>query len=285
LAIMLDLESIRLFVLAVDLGNLTRAAEVAGTVQPAVSQRLKQLEAAVGHRLLERTPRFVRPTTEGDAFLAKARALLAAHDDALRFAELPPVRLALGLNDHAIGADLDLVIKRVTASLPAHATLEVRLGMAQPIRAAFDDGALDAIVIRRVGGGGEGEVLGQDPLGWRASGDCRWRPGEPVPLATLGPPCGLRAAAIRRLEQAGLPWREAFVGGSCAALLAAVQAGLGIAPMGAAASGRMPDRGPELGLPSLPPSDIVMFARTGSPAASSAARALHGAVRSTLTGR
>src|SRR3712207_2866298 len=140
MAIMLDLGSVRLFVLAVDLGSLTRAAEVAGTVQPAVSQRLKQLEAAVGHRLLERTPRFVRPTAEGDAFLAKARALLAAHDDALRFAELPPVRLALGLNDHAIGADLEAVIKRVTASLPAHATLEVRLGMAQPLRAAFDEG-------------------------------------------------------------------------------------------------------------------------------------------------
>ena len=43
---MLDLESVRLFVLALEFGNLTRAAEAAGTVQPAVSARLKALEAA-----------------------------------------------------------------------------------------------------------------------------------------------------------------------------------------------------------------------------------------------
>ena len=45
---MLDLESVRLLVLVADLGNLTRAAAAAGTVQPVVSQRLKSLEAALG---------------------------------------------------------------------------------------------------------------------------------------------------------------------------------------------------------------------------------------------
>ena len=81
---MLDLASVRLFILAVEFGNLTRAAEAAGTVQPVVSARIKGLEAALGRRLLERTPRFVRPTKEGMAFLPKARALMAAHEDAAR---------------------------------------------------------------------------------------------------------------------------------------------------------------------------------------------------------
>ena len=85
----------------------------------------------------------------------------------------------------------------------------------------------------------------------------------PVPLATLGPPCGVRAMAIRQLEAARRPWREAFVGGSCAALLAGVRAGLGVAPMGRVASGAMPDHGPRLGLPALPSSEIVLFARAG----------------------
>lgn len=65
---MLDLESVRLFVLVVDLGSLTRAAEAAGTVQPVVSQRLKALEAALGRKVLERTPRFVRLTQDGAIF-------------------------------------------------------------------------------------------------------------------------------------------------------------------------------------------------------------------------
>ena len=59
---MLDLASVRLFILAVEFENLTRAAEAAGTVQPVVSNRIKGLEAALGRKLLERTPRFVCQT-------------------------------------------------------------------------------------------------------------------------------------------------------------------------------------------------------------------------------
>lgn len=40
---MLDLESARLFVLAAEYGNLTRATEATATIQPVVSQRIKAL--------------------------------------------------------------------------------------------------------------------------------------------------------------------------------------------------------------------------------------------------
>ncbi|MBP0651994.1 LysR family transcriptional regulator, partial [Mycobacterium tuberculosis] len=66
---MLDLESVRLFVLAAEYGNLTRAAEAAGTVQPVVSQRLKALEARLDRKLIDRTPRYVRLTADGAVFL------------------------------------------------------------------------------------------------------------------------------------------------------------------------------------------------------------------------
>src|SRR4051812_41901074 len=81
---MLDLNAVKLFVLTADFGGLTRAAEVAGTVQPVLSQKIKALEAALGRKLLERNPRFVRVTEDGAAFLERARALLAAHDAAVQ---------------------------------------------------------------------------------------------------------------------------------------------------------------------------------------------------------
>jgi DNA-binding transcriptional LysR family regulator len=160
--------------------------------------------------------------------------------------------------------------------------IELRLGMSQHVRAAFDDGELDAAIIRREAGGSDGEVLGSDPLGWRSAGD-EARSDEPLPLVTLGAPCGVRAAAIRHLDAAHQRWREAFTGGSCAALVAAVRAGLGVAPMGAVASGRLTDAGPRLGLPVLPSSEIVMFVRASSPAAAIGARALDAAVRTVLS--
>jgi len=279
---MLDLESVRLFVLAAEFGNLTRAAEAAGTVQPVVSQRLKALEAALGRRLLERTPRFVRPTPDGAAFLDRARALLAAHDQAVQFAPSPAVRFAVGLSEHAVGVGLEGVLRRVRAALPAGAAVEVRTGQSQPLRVAFDAGEIDAVVIRRETGGSEGEVLGTDPLGWRAADSAQLRPGEPVPLATLGPPCGVRAAAIRALERERMAWHEPFLSGGCAALLAGVRAGLGVAPMGRAASGGVPDAGLALGLPPLPISEIVLLGRASSPGLAAALRALGAGVRAGL---
>jgi DNA-binding transcriptional LysR family regulator len=281
---MLDLESVRLFILVVDLGNLTRAAEAAGTVQPVVSQRLRSLEAAVGRKLLERTPRFVRLTPDGTVFLAKARALLAAHDDATVFADAPAATFALGASDHATGASLEQVMRVVRSCLPSQAVIEVHLGMSHHIRGLYDAGELDVAIVRRENGGANGEILGRDPLGWRAADDFSLAVGLPIPLVTLGPPCGVRAAAIRQLEQIGRPWRQVFIGGSCASLLAAVNAGLGIAPMGAIASGRLPDRGPALGLPPLPASEITLLARAGSPMIASATRGLERAMRAILRG-
>ncbi|MFH5924848.1 LysR family transcriptional regulator [Roseomonas xinghualingensis] len=279
---MLDLESVRLFLLAVEFGNLTRAAEAAGTVQPVVSQRLKALEARLGRRLLDRSPRFVRPTAEGMAFLVHARALLAAHDAALRPTGATALRVTLGLSDHAIGLGLPALLLRLRAALPAHAALDVRSGASIPLRTAFDEGELDAVVLRREAGGTEGEVLGLDPLGWRGASDFTLVPGEPVPLAILAPPCGVRAAAERALEAAGRPWREAYRGGSCAVLLAGAQAGLGVAPMGRISAGGAPDLGPALGLPPLPPSEIVLLGRTTSPEVGAAIRALAASMRAAL---
>jgi len=95
----------------------------------------------------------VRPTPDGTAFLDRARALLAAHDQAVRFVPDPAVRFAVGLSEHAVGIGLERVLRRVRAALPARAAVEVRTGQSQPLRAAFDAGEIDAAVIRRETGG------------------------------------------------------------------------------------------------------------------------------------
>lgn len=279
---MLDLESVRLFVLATEFGNLTRAANAAGTVQPVVSQRLRALEQALGRKLLDRTPRFVRLTPQGSAFLVRARALLAAHDDAVACTEAPVFRFVLGASDHALGLGIEQTLRRLRAALPSTAVIEVRLGLSQNMRELFEAGVLDAAVIRREAGGTDGEVLGTDPLGWRAAEDWMAPAGSPVPLATIAPPCGVRAAALRALEKAHIPWSETFTGGSCAAVLAGVHAGMGVAPMGRLASGGIPDQGPRLGLPALPASEIVLLARAGSAPVGRAISALATAVSSNL---
>jgi DNA-binding transcriptional LysR family regulator len=174
------------------------------------------------------------------------------------------------------------VLHRIRAALPKLAVVEVRRGMSQLIKAEFDAGGLDAAMIRREAESGEGEVLGTDPLGWRAADGFRWTADEPVPLASLGPPCGVHAAAVRALERSGLSWRQAFVGGNCASLLAGARAGLGVAAMGRIASGGAADRGRSLGLPALASSQIVLLARNFSPQAAAGVRALAAGIRAVL---
>jgi DNA-binding transcriptional LysR family regulator len=73
----------RYLVAVADAGQLTEAARRLGVAQPTLSQALAQLEDQLGIELLERQPRGVRLTEAGAAFVARARRILIAADEAV----------------------------------------------------------------------------------------------------------------------------------------------------------------------------------------------------------
>lgn len=66
----------------VDAGSITAAAEQLGQTVSGVSRALRRLEQKLDTTLLSRTTRRLALTEEGGAFLARARAILAAVDEA-----------------------------------------------------------------------------------------------------------------------------------------------------------------------------------------------------------
>src|SRR4051812_12825506 len=76
-----DLNELRGFCVAADLGSLGRAAIRLHVSQPSLSKRLASLEAKVGARLLDRSPKGVALTTPGRRLYAHARALLEQADE------------------------------------------------------------------------------------------------------------------------------------------------------------------------------------------------------------
>jgi DNA-binding transcriptional LysR family regulator len=78
---------LRNFVTVAEDGQMTRAARKLHLAQPALSHSISQLESELGIMLLERHARGVRLTGAGEAFLPKARAVIAAADEALRTAQ------------------------------------------------------------------------------------------------------------------------------------------------------------------------------------------------------
>jgi DNA-binding transcriptional LysR family regulator len=63
-------------------GNFARAAETLGLTPSGVSRAVARLEARVGVRLFDRTPRLVRLTEEGQRFHAHIIPLLAGLEEA-----------------------------------------------------------------------------------------------------------------------------------------------------------------------------------------------------------
>lgn len=280
----LDLDAVEAFVRIAELGSFTRAAEAMGTAQAAMSLKLKRLEDRLGCHLIERTPRHVQLSARGAAFLGHARELLAAHDRALATFAQARQRLTIGISDHVAGPELPALIARMNQQDP-QLLIEIRIGSSGDLLQNYDRRELDAVLARMHVGRSDGELIAEEPFGWFAAPGWQHRAGEPLPLATLAEPCGVRAMAGRSLDAAGIAWAEVFVGGGVAAVAAAVMAGLGVAalaprmlPLGAV------DVGARLGLPELPRLPVLLHTRNQDGRPRDALTALSAAFRSAVRG-
>ena len=75
-------DSLQLFTRIVELGSFSRAAEALEIPRATATHAIKQLEARLGTRLLERTTRQVRPTLDGQAFYERCLHVLSELEDA-----------------------------------------------------------------------------------------------------------------------------------------------------------------------------------------------------------
>lgn len=259
--------------------SFTRAAEALGTTQSLVSTRVKRLEEGLGRLLLQRHPRLVRLTAEGERFLPAARELLAAHGKALAAFAVAPEHIAVGISEQAVGAEVPAVLARLTAHDPG-IVINLRIEPSRVLEEAFERGELDVVIVRRLAAGRTGEALRDDAVGWFAMPDLIRQTDAPVPLVSLVAECRLRRHSMDTLDRAGIAWREAFVGGGMAAVAAAVQVGLGVSPLATriAPAGSV-DVGPEWGLPSLGGSQVVLRSNVATPRAGAFVRELAAAFR------
>ena len=277
----LDIDAIVAFVLTAELQSFTRAAEALDSTQSAVSLKLRKLETQLGRRLLERTPRSVRLSTEGATFLTSARELMGAHERAMASFNLEQRRLVIGISHQLVGSELPVLLRRMNEHDPS-LVIELRVAGSRDVDQAYAAGALDAaLVLQAREEKHNGEVLFAESFGWIAAADWQHRPGQPLPLATQGEQCSIRMAAVRVLDRAGIPWTEVFIGKGAAVVGSAAAAGLAVAvlPRRAAPAGTV-DVGAALSLPPLPTHEAVLYTALKDQRSRTALRTLVAAFKS-----
>ncbi len=258
----LDIGLLRTFTLVAKLNSFTLAGEMLGATQSAVSLRIAKLEKLSQTMLIARTPRSVALTPDGARFLSFAEATLAAHDAAVASLrhDPSPMVIRFAVSDHAVGANLLPALSSLKLSLPGIAP-DVMVGSSNEMRRLYDDGEADAAIVRQEGSRSKARPLFDDPLVWAKSDGLDWLHGQPLPLVALGGPCGVKAAAVKALDEANIPWRFAFLGGAVSALTAAVGAGLGVGAFGRRHVPTLLRMSPDSRLPDLPAGTIVLHSR------------------------
>jgi LysR family nitrogen assimilation transcriptional regulator len=78
----MNLRQLKYFVRIVEAQNMTRAAEALHIAQPALSQQVTLLEQDLGVKLLNRSPRGISPTGEGELLYRHAKTILRQVDNA-----------------------------------------------------------------------------------------------------------------------------------------------------------------------------------------------------------
>lgn len=260
----LDLDLLRAFAAVADARSFSRASERLLRNQSTVSLQIKRLEEAVGRRLLNRTPRSVRLTAEGETMLLHAHQMLELNDRAVARLNEPHMtgEVRLGAPEDFATRHLSGVLASFSEAYPSVA-LQVTCDLTLNLLDQFRKHAFDVVLIKREPAATQrGMPVWREPLVW-VIGARELPPAlEPIPLVVSPEPCVYRKRAITALTRAGRPWRIAYTCASLAGSLAAVRANLGVTVL-------PKDMVPEAlriiarPLPSLADTEIALLGRPG----------------------
>jgi DNA-binding transcriptional LysR family regulator len=233
---MFDPALLRTFLAVAETRSFTRAAAQLGLSQPTVSQQVRKLETAAGRSLIARDTREVRLTDNGDAMAGFARQILAAHAAAESYFSGSAMRgrLRFGAADDLAATQLPRILRHFRQLYP-QINLELTVNQSGPLYRRLASGQLDLIFVKQTPGEigpipEGGTVARRDSLVWMAEEKTVLEPGDTVPLITYQAPSISRQRAIEALEAAGRTWRITCNTREVSGMLAAVRAGIGIAP-------------------------------------------------------
>lgn len=262
----LDLELLRTFIAVVDHHGFAQAGAQLARTQSSVTQQMQRLEQQVGVSLFEKRGRQKQLTEAGQQLLRHARQMLTLNDEALnslRENSLSGV-LRIGSPHDIADTILPPILSHIARSAP-RLRLEIDVGRSPFLMDDLHRGKVDMVISTRQAPNLEGFPLRTSPVWWICSAQYVHTPGEPLPLILVDEPSIYRRYALEALEQASIPWRQAYLASNLIGIKAAIRAGLGVTPRSMEMLG--PDMrvlGENDGLPRLPDVTYYLWIRANT---------------------
>jgi DNA-binding transcriptional LysR family regulator len=260
----LDIDLLQAFVSVQQAGGFSHAAEALGRTQPAISLQIKRLEDRVGARVFERSRRGdLALTPAGLRLLDYAQRILTLHDEAVTSIVAPDIKshLRLGILEELGHSRLPSILRSFSRVFP-QASPQIRVALSYAVLSELYHGRLDLAVVAAEPAGENGIVLWSEPLVWVGSSSAPVLSRAPLPFVSLPDPCFYRRYALQALAAADLKWNQACMSSTMAGVRASVIAGLGISVMAKAeVTEGLRALGPDIGLPSLPAAQLVIYYR------------------------
>lgn len=234
-ALQVDHDLLRTFAAIVDTGSFSKAAQRVFRTPSAVSMQVKKLEEVLGTSVFDRDSRSVSLTANGEVLLSYARRILALNNEMMARFATPDMSgtVRFGAPDDYGTKLIPEIFRRFAATHP-NVTVDVVVDSSARLKERFLAGQLDVAFVNTFPSApfSEGmELLLEEPLVWVGMrGGCA-ATRDPLPLAMWEHGCAWRQCAVEALDNAGLPYRVAYMSGNYVVQMSAVQADLAIAPI------------------------------------------------------
>ena len=226
----LPMDLLRAFVSVAQLNSFTKAGEILGRSQPAMSLQIQRLEDLIDEPLLTRSGKSLDLTDAGERLYDYANQILALNDLAISQITKSTIsgRIRLGIPSEFATALLPKIVSRFAKAYP-NVTLEVNCELSKKLLSKEGRSNHDLILaLEDNPSKTASDLLKTDDLVWVASRDHNAQKVSIVPLIAAAEGCIYRHRAIKLLDQRQQPWQIVYTIPDLTGIQHAIEEGLGV---------------------------------------------------------
>ena len=226
----LPTDLLRAFVTVVEFNSFTKAGELLGRSQPAISLQINRLESLLDETLLVRDGKNIILSNIGETIYEYAKQILSLNDLAISECAKSTVmgKVRLGIPSEFATILLPKIVGRFAKAYP-NVTLEVNCELSKTLLSRSGKAAHDLILALQNNPLEESENLVKtDNLVWVSGPDYNPQKPPPIPLIVAPEGCIYRQRAIRVLNKTKQLWQIVYNIPDLTGIQYAIQEGLGV---------------------------------------------------------